>query len=167
MMGAMVLFSLFANNANDSMVRGSRLLTQIEVEYTAIALAQTIVDEARTKSFDRVTVAVNPSDRMIVGNSSLPGAVNYPNGFTAPANLGVDVGEVYPVFNDFDDYHNLSLIRATEYGNYTITATVTYVRAEAVETAVSARTNLKRLRVTVNHPNLLNPITTTYVKTYY
>jgi len=167
MMGAMVLFSLFANNANDSIVRGSTLLTQVEVEYSAIAFGQTIIDEARSRAFDRVTVPVDPDQSGIVGNTGLLAGAGYPQGFTAPASLGPETGEVYPNLNDFDDYHLLRLVRESAYGDYTITATVEYLDENDLTTVSAARTNIKRLNVRVDHPNLLNPIIIPYVKTYY
>lgn len=167
MMGAMVLFSIFANNANDTMVRSSTLLTQVEVEYSAIAFAQGIVDEARSRAFDQVTVAPNPEDRSIVGNSRLLGGAQVPGVFAAPANLGPETGETYPNFNDFDDYHGLSIIQTTGYGDITITASVFYVTENSIGTDAGVRTTMKRLNVTANHPDLANPITIAYVKTYY
>lgn len=167
MMGAMVLFSLFANNANDGMVRGSTLLTQVETEYSAIAFGQAIIDEARSRSFDKVTIPADPAESGIVGNTALLGPSGFPAGFTAPGNLGPDTGEAYPNFDDFDDYHELRLIRTTAYGDFTITAVVEYVTGADFQTVISARSITKRLRVTVNHPNLLNPIVIPYVKTYF
>lgn len=167
MMGAMVLFSLFANNANDGIVRGSTLLTQVEVEYSAIAFAQTIIDEARSREFDAVTVPADPDEIGIVGNTGLLGGNGYPQAFTAPQALGRDTGEVYPNFDDFDDYDDLRLIRESAYGEYTIRAIVEYIDEDDLQTALSARSNIKRLSVTVDHPNLLNPIIIPYVKTYY
>lgn len=167
MMGAMVLFSLFANNANDGIVRGSTLLTQVEVEYSAIAFAQTIIDEARSRPFDAVTVPIDPDELGIVGNRGLLGPNGYPQGFTAPQALGRDTGEIYPNFDDFDDYHDLRLVRESAYGDYSIRAIVEYVDEDDLQTASSARSNIKRLSVTVDHPNLLNPIIIPYVKTYY
>lgn len=167
MMGAMVLFSMFANNANDSMVRSSTLLTQVEVEYSAIAFAQGIVDEARSRAFDEVTVAPDPEDRSIIGNLLLLGGGGIPNSFTAIGNLGPDTGEVYPNFDDFDDYDGLSIVRTTGYGDITITAEVIYVTENNVETDAGVRTTMKRLNVTATHPDLANPITISYVKTYY
>lgn len=167
MMGAMVLFSLFANNANDGIVRGSTLLTQVEVEYSAIAFGQTIIDEARSRDFDEVTVPTDPDEIGIVGNTGLLGVNGYPAGFTAPQALGIDTGEIYPNFDDFDDYHELRLVRESAYGDYSITAIVEYLDEDDFSTASSSRTNVKRLSVRVDHPNLLNPIIIPYVKTYY
>jgi hypothetical protein len=167
MMGAMVLFSLFTNNANDTMVRSSTLLTQVEVEYSAIAFAQGIVDEARSRAFDEVTVAPDPDDQSIVGNLALLGGGGIPNSFTAVGNIGPDTGEAYPNFDDFDDYDGLSIIRTTGYGDITITATVFYVTEVNVVANAGARTTMKRLNVTATHPDLANPITIAYVKTYF
>jgi hypothetical protein len=167
MMGAMVLFSLFANNANDGIVRGSTLLTQVEVEYSAIAFGQTIIDEARSRQFDEVTVPTDPDEVGIVGNTGLLGVNGYPAGFTSPQALGRDTGETYPNLDDFDDYHDLRLVRESAYGDYAITAIVEYIDEDDFSTVSSSRTNVKRLSVTVDHPNLLNPIIIPYVKTYY
>lgn len=167
MMGAMVLFSLFANSANDGIVRGSTLLTQVEVEYSAIAFGQTIIDEARSRDFDEVTVPDDPDEIGIVGNTGLLAGAGYPQGFTAPQALGRETGEVYPSLNDFDDYHALRIIRESAYGDYTITAIVEYLDEDDLQTVSASRSNIKRLRVTVDHPNLLNPIIIPYVKTYY
>ncbi len=167
MMGAMVLFSLFANNVNDGIVRGSTLLTQVEVEYSAIAFGQTIIEQARSRSFDEITVPTDPDEEAIVGNTRLLGANGYPNGFTSPQAFGSDTGEIYPNFDDFDDYHELSLVRESAYGDYSITAVVEYLDEDDFSTASSSRTNVKRLNVRVDHPNLLNPIIIPYVKTYF
>ncbi len=167
MMGAMVLFSIFTNNANDTMLRSSTLLTQVEVEYSAIAFAQGIVDEARNRAFDEVTVAGDPEDQSIVGNLLLLGGGGIPNSFTAIGNLGPDTGEAYPNFDDFDDYHGLSIIRTTGYGDIAITATVIYVTENNVVANAGTRTTMKRLNVTASNPNMANPITIAYVKTYY
>jgi len=167
MMGAMVLFSMFANNANDTMVRSSILLTQVEVEYSAIAFAQGIVDEARSRAFDAVTVAPDPNDQSIVGNLALLGGGAIPDIFSAPGAIGPDIGEAYPNFNDFDDYNGLSIVRTTGYGDITISATVFYVTENNVVANAEVRTTMKRLNVTATHPDLANPITIAYVKTYY
>lgn len=161
LMGAMVLFSIFANNANDTMVRSSALLIQSEIEYSAIALTQNILDEARVKSYDHA-VAISGASEM---GSPLPGGV--PNGFTAVGSLGPEAGETYPNFNDFDDYHNLSITRETEYGVFTVRGVVIYVTEAAPAVNAGTRTTMKRLTVTVSHPELVNPLTASYVKTYY
>jgi len=90
-----------------------------------------------------------------------------PNGFTAPDSLGADSGEVYPNFNDFDDYNGLNITRATGYGTYTITAVVFYVQAGSPTVNANAKTSHKRLQVTVNHPDMRGPVTLSYVKSYY
>jgi hypothetical protein len=61
----------------------------------------------------------------------------------------------------------LRLVRESAYGDYTIRAIVEYIDEDDLQTASSARSNIKRLSVTVDHPNLLNPIIIPYVKTYY
>jgi hypothetical protein len=168
LMGAMVLFSVFANNANDTMVRSNTLLVQAEVEYTAIAISQNILDEARSRTFDQVIAAGGGGGAgQQIGNAGLLGNAGIPNGFTAANTLGPDAGEAYPNFNDFDDYHGLNIVRASEYGDFTVRAAVFYVTDAAPAVNANTRTTLKRITVTVTHPELTNPIVASYVKTYY
>lgn len=168
LMGAMVLFSVFANNANDTMVRGNILLVQAEVEYTAIAISQNILDEARSRTFDQMIAAAGGGGAgQQIGNTGLLGNAGVPNGFTPVNSLGPDTGEAYPNFNDFDDYHGLDIIRASEYGDYTIQAAVMYVTDAAPTVNANTRTTLKRITVTVTHPELTNSIVASYIKTYY
>lgn len=167
LMGAMVLFSVFANNANDSMVRSNTLLVQAEVEYTAIAISQNILDEARSRTFDQVIAAGGGGGAgQQIGNTGLlSGGV--PNGFTAVNAVGPETGEAYPDFNDVDDYHGLNLTRVSAYGDYTVRAAVMYVTENNPGTNANTRTTLKRITVTVTHPEMTNPIVASYVKMYY
>lgn len=163
LMAGMVLFSILVNNSNIAFVRNSTLQAETEIEFNAIAVAQSIIDEAKTKAFDQV-VAGNYGT--LLNQDVLPSS-QIPSAFTAPSSLGPESGEVYPNFNDFDDYHGLNLTRATGFGNYQVTATVFYVNPNNPETNIGARSINKRLMVTVTHPMLQSPISLTYIKTYF
>ncbi len=159
---AVLVFGLFANTINRSMVNTTEMTVESEVEYNGISMAQSIVEEARVRVFDkRVDYRI---DRL--RDPRIPTAL-IPSGFTAPDSLGPDAGEVYPEFNDFDDYNGLNITRATGYGTYILTATVFYVQAGSPTTNANTKTSHKRLQVTVNHPDMRGPVTLSYVKTYY
>lgn len=160
---AVLVFGLFANTINRSMVNTTEMTVESEVEYTGISMAQSIIEEARVRAFDKRTVS--PSNRL--SDPSVIPTASVPTGFTAIDSLGADAGEVYPNFNDFDDYNGLNITRTTGYGTYTITATVFYVNAGTPTANAGSKTSLKRLQVTVNHAEMRGPVTLSYVKTYY
>lgn len=160
---AVLVFGLFANTINRSMVNTTEMTVESEVEYNGISMAQSIIEEARVRAFDKRTAS--PTNRLVDPAVISSGLV--PNGFTATDSLGAEAGEVYPNFNDFDDYNGLNITRATGYGTYTITATVFYVNPGTPTANAGTKTSLKRLQVTVNHAEMRGPVTLSYVKTYY
>lgn len=162
LMAAMVLFSVMVMNSNRLFIRNATMQVESEIEFSAIAIAQSIIDEARTKAFDVVTVGGGGD----LGDSeAIAGGV--PDGFTAPADLGPEAGEVYPNFNDFDDFHGLALVRTTGYGDFQIQAEVFYVNPINPTTNIGARSISKRLVVVVNHDTLPNSVTLSYVRTFF
>jgi hypothetical protein len=161
-LAAVLVFGLFANTINRSMVNTTEMTVESEIEYNGISMAQSIIEEARVRVFDKsITYTL---DRL--RDPRIPVA-QIPSAFTAPESLGPDPGEVYPNFNDFDDYKGLNITRATGYGTYTLTATVFYVQAATPTAVANTKTSHKRLQVTVNHPDMRGPITLNYVKSYY
>jgi hypothetical protein len=159
---AVLVFGLFANTINQSMVNTTEMTVESEIEFNGISMAQSIIEEARVRAFDkRVSYAL---DRLM--DPRIPAAL-IPSGFTSPDSLGPDPGEIYPNFNDFDDYGGLNINRPTGYGTYTLSATVFYVQLATPTINANTRTSHKRLQVTVNHPDMRGPITLSYVKSYY
>jgi hypothetical protein len=159
---AVMVFGLFATTINRSMINSTEMTVESEVEYNGISMAQSVIEEARVRVFDSA-VTFKPERLM---DPRIP-ATSIPSAFTNPVSLGKETGEVYPVFNDFDDYHNLNISRATGYGTYTITATVFYVNMGSPTVNAYTQTAHKRLQVTVNHPDMRGPVTLSYVKSYY
>jgi hypothetical protein len=159
---AVLVFGLFANTINRSMVNTTEMTVESEIEYNGISMAQGIIEEARVRVFDK---SINYSPERLRDPRTPTNMV--PSGFTTADSLGKDPGEIYPNFNDFDDYKGLNIARQTGYGTYTITATVFYVLTESSTAISTAKTQHKRLQVTVNHPDMRGPITLSYVKTYY
>ncbi|MGA9116782.1 MAG: hypothetical protein WB626_08410 [Bacteroidota bacterium] len=136
---------------------------QNEFIVTSISLAQSVIDEAKTKAFDNKT--------RVTG-------VTVPDSLTAPGSLGRDgSGEAVPavdtltsqgyrsalVFNDVDDYKGYQRRVATRRaGNYNITATVAYGSSARPDSTVSVRTFCKLMRVTVTSPHTASPVTLQY-----
>ena len=149
-MGAMVIFGLLLISVNQSMMRNNLITVGNEEEYTAIALANGIIEEARVMPFDHF-------DGCDTGD------------LTESGNLDPEIGEVYSslgssTFNDFDDYNGLQLTVATDSGVFDISAEVFYVDWNTPDVMVFTRTTHKRLEVTVTGNNLDNNIVLSYIK---
>ncbi len=152
-LGAIVIFSVAVLNINRGMARNEILMMEAELEYTAVALAQDLIDEARLKAFDEESVDGNPS--------------NIPQGFTQSNSFGgAQDGETYPNFDDFDDYHGYSRQDTTTHGVYTTSASVMYVNVNNPDVSAGGKTAFKRLDVTVTSPFLSNTMTLSYLKPY-
>ncbi len=152
-LGAIVIFSVAVINVNHGIARNELLMVEAELEYTAVALGQDLIDEARVKAFDEACVSSAPS--------------HIPSGFTSADEFGgANDGETYPQYDDFDDYHGFTRQDTTVHGIYTTTAEVIYVTEDNPETSAGGKTCFKRLNVFVTSPFLSNAVTLSYLKPY-
>lgn len=136
-MAAMIIFSMILMNANSMIHRNSTLHIDGELEQEVISLGQEIIEEARSKSYDNVTV-----------NASAPPAL-IPGGFTAAGNIGVDSGEsIRTSFNDFDDYDGWTTTMTTTHGDFDVSVEVFYVDDINYQKITSPST-FKKIEVTV------------------
>jgi hypothetical protein len=170
-LGAVVLFSLFAITINKSMVVNTETTVESEIEYNAIAIAQSIIDQARQRAFDEVMVGKNILE-LNARNSLYLTSTDSKIGFSQV--LKAESGESYPNYDDFDDFKLSDLTFATEYGNFTVNTTISYVDVTFnptdqtyTVTNSSSRTYHKRLVATVTHPSLADPVSLEYIKTFY
>jgi hypothetical protein len=136
-MAAMVIFSMILLSANSMIHRNSMLQIDGELEQEVISLGQEIIEEARSKSFDNVTV-----------NASAPPA-SIPGGFTAAGSLGADSGEsTRTAFDDFDDYDGWTTTMTTTHGDFTVSVEVFYVD-DTNFLQISSPSTFKKIEVTV------------------
>lgn len=136
------LTRLFLNN-NTTMVR-------TELDYTAVALAQNIVDQSRNKAFDEAaTGAYN--------------LLTVPDDFT---DLGPEIGEYYPYYDDFDDYDNYTRTDTTQHGVYETRCRVDYMQESDLSQVSTVKTPHKRLYVQVIS-EVEDTLAVTYTKSYY
>ncbi|MEX1213056.1 MAG: hypothetical protein WEA36_09440 [Balneolaceae bacterium] len=140
--GAMIIFSMILLNANSLMLRNQQIQVESELEQEVVALAQEIIEEARTRSFDQVT-----------WQATAPPA-EIPEGFSPSAQLGPDSGESDRTqFNDFDDYDGWSQQAETAQGVYDMDVEVEYVDNVNYQTTASSST-FKKMTVHITHPLL-------------
>jgi hypothetical protein len=133
--GAVILLGLTVITVNSTFSQHGMVLEKTEVGVYATSLATSLIQEATGRSFDENTVDT-------VANSATD--------FTQPASLGPETGEVYPAFDDFDDYDGL--VRTVDVQGtdiFTVWATVTYVQDDHPNTTSGSRTYHKRIDIAV------------------
>lgn len=136
-MAAMIIFSMILMSANNMIHRNSMIQIDGELEQEVIALGQEIIEEARSKSYDNVTV-----------NAAAPPAI-IPGGFTASGQLGSDAGETTrSAFNDFDDYQGWTEMVTTSHGDFDISVEVFYVDGVNFE-KINTQSTFKKIEVSI------------------
>lgn len=160
--GAITLLGLLVLNANSTLLETSDTISASEVGITAVSLATSIVEEAEGKMFDE----------KIADSSAAP--------ITSPAQfsdvLGPEGGEAYrggtKGFNDFDDFNGLFLVYKSDApgdtanspdancivtipglrGRFYLTASVCWVDPMNLDSTSTAKTNCKKIVVSVWSP---------------
>jgi hypothetical protein len=164
-LGALCLLSLVSLSINTMIVGKTTTMLDAEGQLNAISIAQSMIDEIMSKSFDAATVSAKVYDDSV---------------FTAAGSLGCNGGEAsavplpdaYPYksvsgYNDVDDYHKYRRTVSTpRMGNYDVRDSVWYVVETNPDQKSSTQTFFKRVQVTVRHPNMSSPLTMTDVAVY-
>jgi len=153
-LGAVVLFSVIAINANRMLANHNRQFVEGDLEYTAIAKAQEIIDQAQSLAFDETTTGRTKP-------------VSIPEDFTDPENLGTAFDSDSTGFDDFDDFHSYAVTETTAQGVYNISTRVVYVTESNPGTSAGQETGNKHLTVSVSSPYLPDSINVSCIKTHY
>ncbi len=154
LLGAIAIFGRFILTINTARFNTEFRVIAGEAQYVSASIAESVIDEASIKAFDQATTTF-----------FLHGGIS---GLTDPSFLGPETGELYPNFNDIDDYHGLMLSDTVSNGiQYTITASVGYVDENDWETILNEKKLMKRLNVTVFSEHLPDTITLSRVFSYY
>jgi len=149
---AMLLMGRLILMVNENNANMGEAVKMSEYRITATSLATSYLEDATGKEYDEKTLP--PYDPPTVSASTC----------TAPISLGKDVGEVYPNFDDFDDFNGLDrqdtlrdLTGKIITAIYHVVGKVQYVKISGStlvpETAVLTYT--KRFTVTVASPSIL------------
>jgi len=153
-LGAFVLLTTVVLSVHRALLQNQDATDEAQHGIPAIALAQSIIEEASARAFDEEVTGTPPP--------------NLPDGFTQPSELGPEAGESYPDLDDVDDYNGLNVQDTTSVGViYTITASVYYVEASAPDTPVSYPTFFKRIDVTASSSFLSRPVTLSHLFSYW
>jgi hypothetical protein len=151
-LGATLLLSLLVLNVNRSVLSSAGQTSQAEYTLAATSVGQTLINEIASKAFDAATVADPMADS---------------TKFTSPYGLGRGSWEIYPDFNDVDDYHRFSTTISTpRAGDFTLRCNVHYVRPQAPDQRVNVRTRSKRVEVIVSHPLMQDDVRLYYYRSH-
>lgn len=160
--GALTLLSILTLSVNSLIVSKTTTILRAEAELAAISIAQTMIDEIKTKYFD----AIITTDTTKVYSAS---------SFTAPGSLGPSAAEAAKVplpdppdtlvpykslkktnYGDVDDYNNYRrFYYSYALGLFTVVDTVYYVQITNPDQKSGVQTFMKKIIVTVRHRNLV------------
>jgi hypothetical protein len=150
---SIVLLSTLMLRINSNAVEGRELVQQLELEHVAASIAQQFIEEAKSKKFDDQVGFIPPS--------------SMPAGFTPAMSLGVEA-DIYPNFDDVDDYNNFTDTQYVNGIDFSPTIIVEYVQDAAPDSPVMTTTFFKRMTVSVNSNWLPGrTVTLKHVFTYF
>jgi MSHA pilin protein MshD len=152
-MGAMMLLSTILLRLNSNILNTTSTLDETKFGILATSLGTSIIEEANSKAFDLVTDG---------------DAVSDVNSLTDPNGLGPASGEVYPFFNDFDDFNGLSKIISTmPSAVFKESCAVHYVSAMDPSIIVNTKTWHKRIDVFITSPSIRDTVKLSSVCSYW
>jgi hypothetical protein len=160
---AMVLLSTLVLRVNSTLFNSGNVVTNSKLGLTAISLAQSRLEEIKSKAFDQNTVS---------------STVSSTNNLTAASALGPETGETYPNFNDVDDYNrfkttdtvqiNPNLPRSGSNLDYfNDSCSVVYVSSSSPDITSSTQTWNKKITVFIKHPQMTDTIKVSTVFSYF
>ncbi len=155
-MGAIVLLSLVILRINNVFFHTSSVMLDTKFGVMAVSLGTSIIEEATSKAFDAAT-----DTNTVSSLSSL----------TDPNSLGHGSWEVYPDYNDFDDYNGFT--KSTEGDStfqsavFNISCKVVYVDPSNPDVKSSVRTWHKKLTVTITSPSMLDTVRLNTIFSYW
>ena len=175
----LALLGLFVLSAHNVMSNNAKLSGQSEHSLTALSLAQSLLDEMKSKAFDQHTV--NPLAIVLSASSFTPAANFGPDSLeaiTCPDHS--DSSEQYSSateFDDLDDYrHYVRVVNTPRARGYVVRVdSIYYVNADDPQQFSNAQTYSKRVDISVTCPAIsLNklgseddlPIRLSYAITY-
>ena len=170
--GALLILGLFLNSSDRLMSGNTQVAEQNEYYITALSLAQSIIDEAKTKAYDQNTATHGVTDS---------------TGFSAA--LGPDAGETVPAtdtlttaspfsaaapgflsttkFNDVDDYNGYKrLVNTPRAEGYKLSVTVNWADPTNPGTLRVTKQYCKVMKVVAKSPFMPDSLVLNYAFIY-
>ena len=156
-LGALIIFGLYAMQANRSMVTADTWSIENETQLEAAKIAEALIQQAASLPFDR-----NVVDEPVKLDSN-----GLPTNLTPSGAFGSTPGQKdqRPNANFFDDFHEHQFTETGIFGNYTVTTNVSYIDASGQD--VASGQLRKRISVEVMNQNLNSPVRMRYIKSYH
>ena len=147
--GGLLLFSLTSLRFNSAILTTSTSDLQNKVYLTAFSLADDMIEEMKVKSFDENTVKF---------------PISNPAGLSAT--LGPESGEVYPNYNDVDDFNGYTKnVDEPHAEGYVVSCVVQYVEEDDPDVVSATQTFCKKATVTVSSPYMKSPVALSFIFT--
>ena len=148
--GALLLFGTFLTSSNRLMTGNTQIATQNEYNVTALAIAQSVIDEAKLKAFDEQTVTQSVVSPLLLTASA---SLKY-DGITETApspdtlsSLGYSSIRLY---DDVDDYNGYTrTVNTPRAEGYNVSVVVAYASETSPDSSKSTQTYCKTMKVTV------------------
>ncbi len=145
---SLVILTMLILLVNSTLLQNTALKLENNSALGTISLAESLIEEIKTKAFDESTILEFVSDR---------------NSLTASSSLGTE-GETYPYFDDADDYQNYSrTITTSDAGDVTAVVNIYYLDENNPNNITSNKTYLKRISITLSGSNLNHDININYI----
>jgi len=150
---AMVLLATLILRMNNTFSNSTDTVYDSKFAILATSLGNSIIEEASDKSFDEATDSI---------------AVSSLNDLTPSGSLGPESGEVYPNFNDVDDYNGFVKVDSTlPSAVFKATCKVDYVNPNSPEVTSTARTWTKRISVTITSISMADTVRLSSLYSYW
>ena len=147
--GGLLLFSLTSLRFNSAILSTSTADLQNKVYLTAFSLADDLIEEIKVKSFDENTLKF---------------PINNPAGLSAT--LGPEGGEVYPNYDDVDDFNGYARsVDEPHAEGYVVSCVVQYVQENDPDAVSATQTFYKKATVTVTSPYMKNAVSLSFIFT--
>jgi len=149
-LGAMILLSVVILRVTNNFMHTDVLLMESKFGVLGVSLATSMMEEAKGKSFDDLSDS---------------GSVLELKDLTE---IGPESGEVYPFFDDFDDYDNFVLIDSTmPSALFKLECEVDFVEPENLNGFSTKKTWHKKMIVTVTTPSSPDTIKLETIYSYF
>jgi hypothetical protein len=143
--GAIILLSLVSLSFNSAVLQNTTLETENKVYLTAFSLADDLIEEIKQKAFDEKTIDFQ--------------AINV-NQLTYPPDK--ESGEVWPYFDDIDDYNNyIKPVSLPHAEGYTVSCIVNYSTANGDD--IFVRSFYKKVIIKVTSDYMSSPLYLKYI----
>lgn len=150
--GAMMLLSILVLRVNNTFQNTSSVLLNSKLGLLATSIATSQIEEISRLAFDENTVSNSVSSL-----SSL----------TAPGALGPETGEVYPNYDDIDDFNGFTRTDSSMTAIFNISCSVLYVSPTSPDVISSTPTWDKKITIYVSSPSMRDTIKMSTVYSYW